>query len=192
MYPTETFFALGSSALNSAAVDRIFSIKSRPPSKPLPLIIGEAGQLEMLSSHIRPILIDLAERFWPGPLSILLPGRPGLPEGVQNREGLVCVRLSSHTGARSLCLNCGFPLTASSANLSGGHPAARLEQIDPDLCRRVDCILDTGEAPRGNAPSTIIRITETEHLRIVRTGSIAAETLAEAGFRIASYETSNS
>jgi len=185
IYPTETFFALGCDAGNPAAVNSIFSIKGRPRSKPLPLIIGAVPQLDALTTQIHPVIAGLVERFWPGPLSILLPARSDLPAGLVNQEGLVCVRQTSHPQARRLCLDCGFALVATSANLSRGRPAVSLEDLDPELVAKVECIWNAGPAPEGRSPSTIIRLGPSNRLQILRSGAIPRTSLTRAGFDLA-------
>lgn len=182
IYPTETLYALGCAAGNPAAVNSIFSIKSRPRSKPLPLIIGSVQQLEAVATQIHPVIAGLADCFWPGPLSLLLPARSDLPAGLVNREGLVCIRQTSHPQARRLCLDCGFPLVATSANLSRGRPVVSLEDLDPELVARVDAVWESGPAPEGRAPSTIIRLGASNRLHILRCGAISRTSLIRAGF----------
>lgn len=184
IYPTETFYALGCSGLDTRAVERVFCIKSRPLSKPLPLIIGDPEQLGPIASCITPLLSRLMEHFWPGPLSILVPARSHLPRGLVNDRGLLCVRLTSHPGARSLCLGAEAPLTASSANLSGKKPPSSADEIDPDLKRQSDFCFNPLPLPGGGAPSTIVAEPEPGKLNILRAGAIDRETLIRAGFFI--------
>ena len=184
IYPTETFYALGCSGLESRAVERIFSLKSRPLSKPLPLIIGDLGQLEPIASPITPLTRRLMDRFWPGPLSVLIPARSGLPRGLVSDRGLVCVRLTSHPGARSLCLQTGTPLTASSANFSGKKPPSAPDEIDPELKGQADFFFNPPPPPGGGAPSTIVAEAEQGKLNILREGAIDRETLIGAGFYV--------
>lgn len=182
IYPTETYYALGCSAFDPLAVSRVFRIKSRPRSKPLPVIIGDAKQLLLLASRLSTAVEQLTEHFWPGPLSILIPARTDLPQGLSNEQGLVCVRMSSHPGARALCLQSGFPLVASSANFSGGQPAADPKDLAADLQKQVDLLWDGPPRPGGRAPSTIVRLTEKGKVSVVRPGAIAPKALREAGF----------
>ncbi len=182
IYPTETFFALGCNAGNPAAVKHIFNIKARPRSKPLPLIIGAVQQLEAVTTQIDPVIAGLGECFWPGPLSILLPARSDLPEGLVNQEGLVCIRLTSHPQARSLCLDCGFPLVATSANISKRRPAVSLKDIDPELIAQVGLVWDAKPRPEGRAPSTIVQLTPAKRLHILRSGAVSRQSLTRAGF----------
>ena len=118
IFPTETFFALGSRALDADATARVFRAKHRSTVRPLPLILGEWNQLDLIAKTPDGIL-PLLERFWPGPLSVIFPARLRVPDILTGGTGRVAVRLSSHPVARALAQAVGEPITSSSANISG-------------------------------------------------------------------------
>lgn len=184
IYPTETFYALGCSGTRHQGRRAGLLHKVQTPVQTASLIIGDPEQLGPIASCITPLLSRLMEHFWPGPLSILVPARSHLPRGLVNDRGLLCVRLTSHPGARSLCLGAEAPLTASSANLSGKKPPSSADEIDPDLKRQSDFCFNPLPLPGGGAPSTIVAEPEPGKLNILRAGAIDRETLIRAGFFI--------
>ena len=183
IFPTETFFALGSRALDADATARVFRAKHRSTVRPLPLILGEWEQLDLIaksSDAIRPLL----ERFWPGPLSVIFPARLRVPDILTGGTGRVAVRLSSHPVARALAQAVGEPITSSSANISGNPAVTSMTQLDPELCASVYGILDEPPAPAGGLPSTLVEYDENYRLHILRDGAISREELHAAGFEI--------
>ena len=183
IFPTETFFGLGSRALDSDATARVFVAKHRSTVKPLPLIIGAFDQLDMVAK-VPDELLPLLERFWPGPLSVLFPARLRVPDVLTGGTGRVAVRLSSHPVARELALMVGEPVTASSANISGGPSARFLRELDPALCAAVGGILDLPPVPGGGLPSTLISFDDNLALRVIRSGAVSEDALREAGFHV--------
>jgi len=128
VFPTETFYGLGADALNPAAIDKILLLKGRNPDSPIPLIVAERAMLEAVVREFSPIAQRLADRFWPGPLTLVLPAKERLPAPLLNRDGGVGVRISSHPLARRLSWELGRPITATSANLSGRAPARTIAE----------------------------------------------------------------
>lgn len=188
VYPTETFYALGAVVESRAALSRINAIKGRPQSKPLPVIIGHMDQLAGLVS---PQISDwqgyatawrLMERFWPGPLSIILPARPDLAPQVRDALGRVCVRFSPHPLARRLCLKSGSPLAATSANVSGGPAVHTLADLDPAVRQSADMALEGAPQPAGGLPSTLVLPREGGRLEVLRQGVLPLAALTRAGF----------
>ena len=183
IFPTETFFALGSRALDADATARVYRAKHRATVKPLPLILGEWDQLDLVAKTPKEVL-PLLKYFWPGPLSIILPARLRVPDILTGATGRVAVRLSSHPVARDLALAVGEPITSSSANISGHPAAATVDQLDPDLCASVYGILDEPPAPAGGLPSTLVEYEPAMGFRILREGAISRETILAAGFSL--------
>lgn len=183
IYPTETFYALGSRALDPVASARIFKAKHRSNVRPLPLIIGNWDQLELVarvSAHAEPLL----KKFWPGPLSVILPAPLRVPDILTGGTGCVAVRLSSHPVACALATRLGEPITSSSANISGQAAAASAHALTSDLVLNADGVLDMPPAPVGGLPSTLVEFTEDGQVRILRPGIITKETLESEGFKI--------
>lgn len=190
VFPTETFLALGCSALDADAVGRVRAVKRRPPHRTLPILAGHADQLrDLLILDAAPA--DLLARFWPGPLTVLLPLAPAAARRMSSeliaalaRDGLVAARVTSHPAAARLAILAGCPLTSSSANVSGQPPARRPEELDPVLTASLapdDVILEADPLPAGGEPSTIVA-PEGRRLRILRRGAVSADMLRAAGF----------
>jgi len=183
-YPTETFFAVGCSAFDVFAVERVFLAKKRSGSMPLPVIIGSREQFGMLTDVNSGTVNRLADAFWPGSLSILVTASAAVPAILTGETGRVAVRLSPHPVARELCLAAGVPLVSTSANISG-HPATtQADGLDPRLVAGTGGVLDMPPAPQGGKASTLVEITGPETVRIVRQGPVTEEALLAAGFRI--------
>lgn len=183
VFPTETLYGLGCDAADPAAVARIYDIKGRGWDKPLPLIAADMASAEA-AAVIPGWARELVNRFWPGPLTVIVATRIDLPPGAA-REGRTALRVSPHPVAaglaRALAENGPGLLTATSANRSG-HPAAitagqAAREMDgaADGLPEPDLIVDNGPCP-GGAPSTIIDLTA-ERPRLVRAGAIPAEEL---------------
>ena len=183
IYPTETLYALGCAADNREACARVAALKGRPESKPFPLIVADRDGLRRLLSTPLPALLEadlalLAERFWPGPLSVLLPTRPSLPALVRDAQGLSSVRLSPHPLAKELCRRSGSALVATSANLGGQPPTADPRGLDPALLAGVEGALLALPWPAGGAPSTLVRLLGHGRLAVLRAGAVPVSALA--------------
>lgn len=192
-YPTETFFGLGCRADRADAVLRVFEAKRRKADMPLPVILGSAEQLELAAAPGPELAADLAalSSFWPGPLTLLLPVRPGLPEALTGGTGRIALRVSSHPAARTLARACGFPIVSSSANISGRPPVTQAEELDPELLSSLRPGLDgvlapppPSPAPGGGLPSTIAEPLGSRRLLVRREGALPLALLAEAGFTL--------
>jgi L-threonylcarbamoyladenylate synthase len=176
-YPTETFYGLGALARDAAAVDRLVRAKGRPDGKPLPLVAGDlaaVGEVALISDDAA----CLAQRFWPGPLTLVLPARPGLPAAITAGTGTVGVRVPGSEIARALARAAGGALVSTSANPAGGPPPVRPEDLEPALRARVDLVLDGGPAP-GGLPSTVVAL-EPAGPRLVRAGAVPFEQVERA------------
>ena len=177
IFPTETFFALGSRALDADATARVYRAKHRSTVRPLPLILGDWEQLDMIAK-VHDELMPLLKRFWPGPLSDILTGG----------TGRVAVRLSSHPVARALAQAVGEPITSSSANISGNPAVVSVNQLDEELIASVMGILDEPPVPAGGLPSTLVERMEDGRLRLLRAGAVTSAQIAEAGFEVVEEE----
>lgn len=154
---------------------------------PLPLIIGSRAQLPQAAYAPGPAASRLMEVFWPGPLSLLLPARPTLPDLLVAPSRRVAVRHSSHPAAQALCLALGGPVVATSANLSGNPSAGRIADLDPAIVAGTAGVFAPGPEPAGGAPSTLAEASESRGLvsvRLLRHGALNAQSIAEAGFAV--------
>ncbi|HLK87576.1 MAG TPA: L-threonylcarbamoyladenylate synthase [Candidatus Binataceae bacterium] len=175
VYPTETFYGIGVDALSPAALERLFAIKEREPDKPVALIAADATTAFALAREVPQRARRLAAAFWPGPLTLVLPAREGIPAALIGPDGGVGVRVSSHPLARALAAGLGRPISATSANLAGQPPAVELEAARRTLGSKVKVFLDGGTL-NGGAPSTVVAVSA-HRIRIIRSGAIAEREL---------------
>jgi len=176
-FPTETVYGLGANALDPEAVAKIFAAKGRPQDNPLIVHCTGIGQVEELVRDIPPAARLLMERFWPGPLTLVLPKREVVPEVVTAGLDTVAVRVPDHPVALRLLQAVSFPLAAPSANLSGKPSPTRAEHVLQDLGGRIPAILDGGETGWG-VESTVLDCT-TWPFRLLRPGGVTLEQLQE-------------
>jgi L-threonylcarbamoyladenylate synthase len=176
-YPTETFYALGALARDTAAVERLARVKGRPDGKPLPLLAADRSAVEEVAL-LAGAAVRLADRFWPGPLTLVLPARPGLPPAVTAGTGSVGIRVPGSALARALAREVGSALVSTSANLAGAPPPATAAALAPELRARLDGVLDGGATP-GGLPSTVVAV-EGEGVRLVRPGPVPFEAIERA------------
>jgi len=172
--PTDTVYGVGCLAFNSEAVARLYLVKGRPEDKPIPVLLGSADELDKVVVEIAQPIRHLAEDFWPGPLTMILPRHPSLPQEI-GPGATVGVRVPAHRLAQRL-LSAAGPMAVTSANLSGKPPARSADEAEAALAGRVDLILDDGPSP-GGQPSTVVDGT-TDPMIIVRHGPITESDLA--------------
>jgi len=168
VFPTETFYGLAADPWNEAALARLLERKERPPGEPLPLILANRDQLKGLVDKITPQAAALMDRFWPGPLTLVLPARLGLPEALVSDRG-VGVRVSPHPIARALASGIDGPLVATSANRRGQPPPLSVTEAHRSL-GPVDLALNGGPTT-GGAPSTVVTFDAAGELEILRQGA---------------------
>jgi L-threonylcarbamoyladenylate synthase len=168
-YPTETFYGLGALARDAAAVERLARAKGRPEGKPLPLLAADRAQVEEVAL-LGGAAARLAGAFWPGPLTLVLPARPGLPVAVTAGGETVGIRVPGSEIARALARAAGGALVSTSANAAGEPPPCRAGDLSPALAARLDGVLDGGPTP-GGLPSTVVAV-DGEAVRLVREGAV--------------------
>jgi L-threonylcarbamoyladenylate synthase len=157
-FPTETVYGLGASALDAAAARRIFEAKGRPATNPVIVHIASSADLASVVTEIPPRAQTLAERFWPGPLTLVLPRSPRVPEIVTAGGPTVAVRVPAHPAAQLLLRECGVPVAAPSANRATCLSPTRPEHVLRGLDGRIDFLLDAGPCP-GGLESTVLDLT---------------------------------
>lgn len=172
-YLTDTLYGLGAAALNDAAVQRVFAVKSRGPEKALPIIIGNRDFLPVIVHEITAEAQRLIDHFWPGPLSLILPASPVVPVALHGNSGKIAVRWPACAVARALAVAGGGALTATSANRSGEAPAQNAAEVFSSLGDAIDLIVDSGPATETR-PSTMIDVTIAPP-RVLRAGAILTE-----------------
>jgi L-threonylcarbamoyladenylate synthase len=169
--PTDTLYGLAADPFSSVGVARVFAVKGRAAERALPLIAADVEQVVHHLGVLPPAGRRLAERFWPGPLTLLLAAPRGLAPEVSGGTGKVGVRVPADEVARAVCAAAGRPITATSANVSGVPPTPDPDRVEQALGDRIDLLLDTGTTP-GGAASTIVDVTGTEPV-LVRAGAIS-------------------
>jgi L-threonylcarbamoyladenylate synthase len=178
-FPTDTVYGLGAIAFNAKAVDSIYAAKDRPVEKAIPVLIGDVDDLEKVSAEVPEIALKLAARFWPGPLTLVVPKHPDLPEAV-SASSTVGVRIPDHPAARTLLRMAG-PMAVTSANLSGQPSPSTAQEVIAQLGSRIAFVLDGGITP-GGVPSTVVNCIGPEP-KILRAGPIPEkEILAAVGY----------
>lgn len=183
-FPTDTVYALAASLSHPEALARVFAVKGRPDDKPLPVLLSSPAEVRDVSAEVDDETIALASRFWPGPLTVVVPARPGLPAEVLGRDPAgrptVGVRVPAHFLAIEVIERAGGSIAATSANLAGQDPARSAAEVIAQLGSGFDLLLDGGIAP-GGVPSTVIAVHD-DAVHVLREGAIARETI-EAAWR---------
>lgn len=177
-FPTDTVYALSGSLAHPAALVRIQSIKRRPDGKALPVLLASPTNLRDvadLSDEANERLVSLANRFWPGPFTLVVPARHGLPDEVLGRDArgrpTVGVRVPAHFLAIEVISRAGGALAATSANRSGEDPARTAAEVAATIGPELDILLDGGSCPGGSA-STVVAVTDSG-VAVLREGPVA-------------------
>jgi len=169
VFPTETVYGLGADATNPAAIERLNRAKGRPPEKPYSMHVGSREQAQALVGALPPLAARLMDAFWPGPLTIIVPGPQGTGVGL---------RLPDHPVALAFLRACGVPVAAPSANRSGSPPPTEAGEAIAALGEDVGCVLDAGPTPVGRE-STVVDVCA-DRVDIRREGAISAATIRAA------------
>ena len=170
-FPTDTVYGLGCLAFDGKAVELIYAAKDRPVEKAIPILVGEIMDTEKIVTEFPPVPRILALRFWPGPLTCILPKKPTLPEAV-SATSTIGVRIPDDVTARVLLRHAG-PMAVTSANISGQPSPSTAEEVFEQLNGRIPLIIDGGRTP-GGVPSTVIDCLSDE-IKILREGPISAD-----------------
>jgi L-threonylcarbamoyladenylate synthase len=181
-FPTETVYGLGADALDARAVARIFAAKNRPAFDPLIVHISDSGELARLVREVPDVGRLLAERFWPGPLTLVFPKTDLVPDLVTSGLPTVAVRMPDHLVALELLRRAGTPLAAPSANKFGGLSPTRAEDVVEQLGEEIDYVLDGGPC-RVGVESTVLSLAEVPAgalPRVLRLGGLALEDIEAA------------
>ena len=173
--PTETVYGLGADGLNEAAVAKIFEAKGRPQDNPLILHVADAADMEKFCHSIPQAAYDLADAFWPGPLTMVLPARDSVPKRTTAGLSTVAVRCPDCDITRNIIRLSGVPIAAPSANISGKPSTTTAQHVLHDHDGKIDAIVDGG-ACRVGVESTIVDLTD-ERPRLLRPGGITPEQL---------------
>jgi L-threonylcarbamoyladenylate synthase len=180
VYPTETFYGIGVRALLPAAVRAVAVLKERDVGgavKPIAVIAADRAMIDRVVARVPAAAEDLMARFWPGPLTLVLPARDDLPPELTAGSGVVGVRVSSHPLACALAAAVGEPITATSANRAGGDPACDVGDARAALGAGIDVYLDGGRVAGGSG-STVVVVAD-DGARVVRAGVVSIEALRD-------------
>lgn len=177
-YPTDTLYGLGADPRRPDAVERLFRAKGRPAEMAAPIIAGDVEQVERHAGRLTPLARRLARRFWPGPLTLVIAAAPALSRRLLGGGDTVAVRVPDHPVARTLALQLGCPVTATSANRSGAPPPTTASAVVAALGPGVALVLDDGPSA-SPAPSTIVDA-RGETPVLVRRGAVAWDRVLES------------
>jgi L-threonylcarbamoyladenylate synthase len=177
-FPTDTVYGVGAHAFQPDAVERIYTAKFRPRDKAIPILLAQADDLALVAEGITETAWLLAERFWPGGLTLVLPKRANVPDVVSAGGPTVAVRVPDHPVPLALIAALGAPLAATSANLSGHPSPVTAQEVEAKLGGRIELILDGGRCP-GGVPSTVLDLT-TDPPAILRAGAIGVKEIRSA------------
>lgn len=177
--PTDTFYGLAADPLNLRAVEKVYKIKDRLRHKPLSLIIESLDQAEELALPLPDHFYTLARKFWPGPLTLIVKAASKLPLKVTANTGNVALRIPNCAIPLALVQAFGFPITATSANLSGHPECTTAERVREQLGERVPLIVDGGKTPRS-VHSTIVDLSgKPGEWRVIREGAVSRQQIEE-------------
>lgn len=168
--PTDTVYGLAASLDHPAAIERVFSIKGRSGTKAIPILVSDHAAINLLSRAPNPTAVRLAERFWPGALTIVVDADPAIPDAVLRGGATVGLRMPDHPVALAIIAGLGGSLAVTSANRSGEVEARTSEEVLFRLGTRIDFVIDAGRTP-GSEPSTVVDATRVPPV-ILREGAI--------------------
>lgn len=175
-FPTDTVYGIGVRADSAAAIEKLYQVKARSMDKPIAVMIADLHQLEQLTESVPDTVRRLAELFWPGALTMVLPKRSNLPENLTSLPG-VGVRIPDHPFTLELLRCCG-PLAVTSANLSGQPEAVSAYAVMAQLGGKLALVVDGGES-QGGIPSTVVDLSRASP-RVLREGPITSKMIDHA------------
>ncbi len=172
VYPTDTFYGLGADSFSEEGIRKIYALKQRDFSKPLSVVISDIDALPKIARDIPPLFDSIAREFWPGPLTLIFKASSSVPKAIQGGSGTIGVRLPDHRWLRTLIKQSGFPLVATSANISGEREISSPQRVRSEFFGKVDLIVDGGKT-KGGLPSTVLDISG-DKPRLLRKGALPA------------------
>jgi L-threonylcarbamoyladenylate synthase len=174
-YPTDTVYGLGAPASDDNAVRKLYAVKGRQPSKPLPLLIAD-GMMAAWVAEVTPVAHTLAAKFWPGPLTIVMRKQPEFRSIALARLDTVALRVPAYDLVRDIIRGLGEPMTGTSANRSGSRPPVSASEVAFQLGEMIALVIDGGRTP-GGIESTVIDVTQEAGPRLTREGPVSREEL---------------
>ncbi|MFQ5872801.1 MAG: L-threonylcarbamoyladenylate synthase [Dehalococcoidia bacterium] len=176
-YPTDTLYGLGAHAFLKEAVDRVYAAKGRQGQKAVPLLLSSTQDLRLVADKVPELAVALANRFWPGALTLVVRCSAVVPRQVTGGGNKVAVRVPGHPVPRELVRRLEAPITGTSANRSGGANPVSADDVRAQLGTLVDVIIDGGPCP-GDRPSTVVDVTG-ERPVLVREGVVSRDDVEE-------------
>jgi L-threonylcarbamoyladenylate synthase len=172
-FPTDTVYGVGAIVWDAATVGKLYTAKLRALDKAIPVLLADPADIALVARDLPTVASRIAEHFWPGPLTLVVPRAGRVPDEVTAGGDTVAVRVPDHNLARALIRATGAPLATTSANLSGQSSPVTAQEVTAQLGERIALILDGGRCP-GGVPSTILDLTQPQP-RILRPGPISLE-----------------
>jgi len=172
-FPTDTVYGVGADGFDERAIEQLFVVKERERGKAIPYLLADTADLAKVVREMPRAAQILAEKFWPGGLTLVVPASPRVPKILMAGGDTVAVRVPNHPTPRALIATLGVPLAATSANISGGPDPANAQEVLAQLNGRLPLVLDGG-ATRGNVPSSVVDVTS-DPPKVLRVGVIAVE-----------------
>ena len=176
--PTDTLYGLAASAVDPEAVARVFGIKGRPGGIAMPVLLADPQDLDLYATALSEVARELANRFWPGPLSLVLKRSEAMPDAATAGRDTVALRVPDHPVPRAIARRLGAPITGTSANPSGQPAATTASKVREQLGNAVDLVVDAGESPIGES-STILDVTGPS-LVALRVGAVSVADISDA------------
>ena len=173
VFPTETVYGIGTNGLNEKAVRKLYEVKKRPLNKPISLLVSDMEMVKLIAKDITVLEYKIMEKFFPGPLTIILKKKDIVPDIVTAGQETVGVRMPSEGIARKLVEFSGVPIATPSANISGQPSGTNLSEIKEQFKKNVDFYIDGGNSELGIS-STIVQVIDGK-IKILRQGSITLE-----------------
>ena len=184
VFPTETVYGVGADIRCAEAIERVFALKEREPSQPLMAHCASPVQMLEYVAEVPQWVQPLINRFWPGPLALILRSSQKVPPIVTGGGQTIGIRVVGHSAARDLLEELGAPIAGTSANLHGEPATSRFTAISPALLDRVDVALDAGLCGK-DVPSTVLDVTQRPP-RVLRVGAVSVEAIEAVAGRVAS------
>jgi L-threonylcarbamoyladenylate synthase len=185
-FPTDTVYGIGADGFNERAIEQLFVVKERERGKAIPYLLSDTKDLAKVAREIPRAAQMLAEKFFPGGLTLVVPASPRVPKILIAGGDTIAVRVPNHPTTRALIDALGAPLAATSANISGGENPANARDVLKQLDGRIPLILDGG-ATRGNIPSTVVDVS-TDPPKVLRVGVITVEEIEKVVGQVASFD----
>ena len=177
VFPTETVYGIGTNGLNKDAISRLYDVKQRPKTKPISLLVSSIDMVEKVACDITNMEYKLMEKFFPGPLTIILKKKSIVPDNLTNNTDTVGIRMPDNIIAKKLIEYAKVPIATPSANISGKPSGTNIENIMENFKDKVDYYIDGGQSKLGIG-STIVKV-ENGYPLILREGSISKEQIFE-------------